>query len=144
MTATVEDALDLATRAHAGQVDKAGNPYIDHPRAVAALVAEHGDVARMAALLHDVVEDTDVTLDDLRAAGYPETVVTAVDSVTRRDGEDYLDLVRRAAADPVGRLVKLADNAHNSDEARLALLPVERAEQLRQKYAAARAILLGA
>lgn len=140
---TVEDADAFAERAHRGQVDKTGDPYIDHPRAVAALLAEHGPHAVMAGLLHDVVEDTEITLDDLRAEGFPEEVVSAVDSVTRRPGEPYLDMVRRAAAHPLGRLVKLADNAHNSDETRLALLPAAEAERLRVKYAEAREVLGG-
>jgi len=139
---TVDDARALATRAHAGQVDRAGVDYVRHPEAVAAALAAEGPAAEMAGWLHDVVEDTDVTLDDLRAAGYPPEVVSAVDAVTRRPGEDYLDLVRRAAADPIGRLVKLADNRHNSDESRLAALPPDQADRLRAKYAAAREILL--
>ncbi|MFB6392698.1 HD domain-containing protein [Polymorphospora lycopeni] len=138
---TVADADQLAARAHHGQVDKAGNPYIGHPRAVAAALAQYGDDAVMAGLLHDVVEDTDVTLDDLRAAGYPEVVVRAVDAVTRRPGETYMNLIRRAAADPLGRLVKLADNAHNSDPARLALLAPEQRTQLVERYAKARTLL---
>jgi len=141
MTVTIEDARALATAAHAGQVDKAGHDYIAHPAAVAAALAPHGAAAVMAGWLHDVVEDTDVSLDDLRAAGYPAQVVSAVDAVTKRRGESYEDLIRRAAADPIGRLVKLADNRHNADEARLALLPQEKACELRAKYAAARVIL---
>lgn len=140
---TVADADELAAWAHAGQVDRAGRAYIDHPRTVAALVAELGEHAIMAALLHDVVEDSDVTLGDLRAAGYPEPVVAAVDAVTRRPGERYLDMVRRAAADPLGRLVKLADNAHNSAPERLAVLDPEVADGLRRRYARARAVLEG-
>ncbi|MBO4204838.1 HD domain-containing protein [Micromonospora echinofusca] len=141
---TVADADALAARAHHGQVDKAGRPYIDHPRAVAATLAGFGDHAVMAGLLHDVVEDTGVTLHDLRAAGYPEEVVRAVDAVTRRPDEPYLDMIRRAAADPLGRLVKLADNGHNSDPARLALLPAAQAGRLRERYAEARAVLTAA
>lgn len=140
---TVADADALAERAHRGQIDKAGRPYIEHPRTVAKLLAEHGDHAVMAGLLHDVVEDTAITLDDLRAAGYPPEVVNAVDSVTRRPGETYLDLIRRATADPLGRLVKLADNTTNSDPERLALLAPEQAASFRQKYTKARAVLLG-
>lgn len=140
---TVADADALAEQAHRGQVDKAGRPYIEHLRAVARMLAEHGDHAVMAGLLHDVVEDTPVTLDDLRAAGYPPEVVDAVDSVTRRQGETYMDMIRRAAAHPLGRLVKLADNAHNSDETRLAVLEPAVAEFLRRRYAKARAVLLG-
>ncbi|TDC84334.1 HD domain-containing protein [Micromonospora sp. KC606] len=144
MIRTVQDADTLAAVAHWGQVDKAGRPYINHPRAVAAILAAqgHGDNAIMAGLLHDVVEDTPVTLDDLRAAGFPDEVVSAVDAVTRRQGETYSDLIRRAAAHPLGRLIKLADNETNSDPARLALLPDEVAERLRRKYERARRVLL--
>lgn len=141
---TIADADALAARAHLGQVDKGGRPYIEHPRAVAEMLTEHGDHAVMAGLLHDVVEDTAITLDDLRAAGFPPDVVSAVDAVTRRQGETYMDMIRRAAADPLGRLVKLADNSHNSDEARLAVLEPAVAEFQRKRYAKARAVLLAA
>lgn len=141
---TPEQADRLAQAAHHGQVDKAGNPYIEHVRAVAAQLVDHGPNAVMAGLLHDVVEDTHITLDDLRELGYPDEVVNAVDSVSRREGETYMDMVRRAAADPLGRLVKLADNANNSDPARLALLDPEQADWFRQKYAKARAVLVAA
>lgn len=141
MNRTVEDARELAIAAHQGQVDKAGKPYIEHPRTVAGLLAPHGDLAVMAGWLHDVVEDTPISLEQLREMGFPPEVVAAVDSVTWREGESYEDLIRRAAADPLGRLVKLADNATNSDEARLALLDETTADRLRRKYARAREIL---
>lgn len=141
MTRTVDDARALATAAHRGQVDKAGKPYIDHPRTVAELLEPHGEYAVMAGWLHDVVEDSDVTLDQLAEMGFPAEVVAAVDAVTRREGETYMDLIRRATADPIGRLVKLADNATNSDEARLALLDEVTADRLRRKYATAREVL---
>lgn len=98
----------------------------------------------MAGLLHDVVEDSDITLDDLRADGFPEAVISAVDSVTRRDGELYRDMIARAAADPIGRLVKLADNAHNSSPERLAALDEPVRTGLARRYAKARAVLLAA
>ncbi|MER7280518.1 HD domain-containing protein [Dactylosporangium sp. NPDC000244] len=142
MTRTVNDARELAYAAHEGQVDKAGAPYFEHVAEVARRLEEHGDEAVMAGYLHDIVEDTDVTLDQLRAMGFPDEVVRAVDAVTWRDGEDYMDLIARAAADPLGRLVKLADNATNSDEERLALLDSATAERLRRKYARAREVLL--
>lgn len=142
MTRTVKDADTLAVAAHLGQVDKAGAPYIEHVREVARRLEKHGDEAVMAGLLHDIVEDTDVTLEQLRAMGFPEAVVRAVDAVTWRDGEAYMDLIARAAADPLGRLVKLADNGTNADEARLALLDDATAERLRRKYARAREVLL--
>jgi (p)ppGpp synthase/HD superfamily hydrolase len=137
-------ASRLAEIAHRGQVDKAGNPYVEHVFAVRDALASAGLRAQIAGVLHDVVEDTPTTLDDLRRLGAPEDVVRAVDSVTRRPDETYMDLVRRAAADPIGRVVKLADNRHNSDEARLALLPGDQAERLRRKYAQAREVLEGA
>lgn len=144
-TPTVADADTLAAVAHNGQVDKAGLPYIDHPRAVARILFGQGldRNAVMAGLLHDVVEDTEVTLDDLRELGYPEEVVRAVDSVTRREGETYMDLIHRAAADPIGKWVKIADNQTNSDPERLALLTAEEREWFTQKYAKARKVLLG-
>jgi (p)ppGpp synthase/HD superfamily hydrolase len=138
---TVDDARALAAAAHRGQVDKAGRPYIEHPAAVAAALEPHGELALMAGWLHDVVEDCGVTLGQLAGMGFPPAVVAAVDSVTHRQGETYLDGVRRAAADPIGRLVKLADNAHNSDEGRLGLLDEATAVRLRKKYARARKIL---
>lgn len=141
MPRTVEDARALAVAAHRDQIDKAGRPYIEHPAAVAAALAPYGDAAVMAGWLHDVVEDTEVTLEQLAGLGFPPAVVAAVDAVTRRPGETYLNAVRRCAADPIGRLVKLADNTHNSDETRLALLDESTAARLRAKYARARTIL---
>jgi len=135
-------AHQLAAEHHHGQTDKAGHPYIHHVTAVAAALVDHGPEAVAAGLLHDIVEDTPVTLHDLVACGFPPAVVAAVDSVTRREGETYLDMVRRAAADPLGRLVKLADNAHNSDPARLAVLDARVAGSLRDRYGRARRILL--
>lgn len=138
---TVTDADAVAVAAHADQYDKAGRPAIEHVRAVAAALRQQGEHAEMAGLLHDAVEDTPITAEELRRRQCPEPVVRAVESVTRRPGEPYLDMVTRAAADPLGRLVKLADNAHNSDETRLQQLDPPTAERLRRKYAAARQIL---
>lgn len=103
--------------AHRGQFDKAGRPYIGHPAHVAARVG--GDAAKAAAWLHDVVEDTAITLDDLRAAGISDEVVEAVGLLTHEPGTPYMDYVRRIKANHVARAVKLADLAHNSDLSRL-------------------------
>lgn len=135
-------ARAIAYAAHKDQVDKAGRPYFDHAKAVARALEEHGELAMMAGWLHDVVEDSEFTLQDLRDYGFSAEVVSAVDSVTRREGETYMDMIRRAAADPLGRLVKLADNLNNSDEERLALLPAEDAQRLRRRYEKALEILL--
>jgi (p)ppGpp synthase/HD superfamily hydrolase len=111
-------AIAIAATAHADQLDKSGNPYILHPLRVMQRVTEHGLAAQIIAVLHDVVEDTWVTLDMLRRMGFPEVIVIGVDSVTRREGERYFDYIARAAAHPVGALVKLADLADNSDPVR--------------------------
>lgn len=139
-----DEARALARRAHAGQLDKGGAPYLEHVLRVAAAVAPSGPRAVMAALLHDVVEDTDVTFADLRAAGVPADVLAAVDALTKRPGEAYLDAVARAARHPLARVVKLADNADNADEARLSQLDEGTAARLREKYRQARAVLVAA
>lgn len=131
--------IALATHAHQGQLDKAGKPYIDHPAAVAAALREHGDHAEHAGWLHDVVEDTPITLEILATLGYPAEVVRAVDSVTKRDGETYFDMIARAAADPLGCVVKMADNRHNFGRLDH-LLPGEQAF-LYKRYTRAYAIL---
>ena len=142
---TVADAQRIATAAHAGQFDKAGQPYILHPAYVATLLRAdgHSDDIVCAGWLHDAVEDTPLTLNDLRSFGASETTVNAVDAVTRRDGETYMNMIRRAAADDGGRAVKLADNQHNSLESRLIRLEPADAKFLRVRYANARAVLLG-
>lgn len=138
---TVHAATELARTAHAGQTDKAGQPYVQHVIRVRDALREHGEEAQIAGVLHDIVEDTPISLDDLRTIGVTRRALAAVDSVTRRPGETYMDLIRRAAADPLGRLVKLADNADNSSEDRLTCLGRNESDFLRWRYAKARAVL---
>ena len=145
--ATLERAIALAASAHAGQVDKAGQPYILHPLRVMLRVSTTHE--RMAAVLHDVVEDTKVnvvedtkvTLERLRSEGFPDEVVRAVDALTKREGETRLEAAARAAADPIARIVKLADNAENMDLSRIAEPTAEDYERVEQ-YKKVRAILL--
>lgn len=113
----LDKALLIATTAHKGQTDKAGMPYILHPLAVAGRVQSIKQ--KIVALLHDVVEDTDLTLDDLRKAGFPEDIITGVDSVTRRKGETYAELCLRASQNKLGIDVKIADIKENLDFSRL-------------------------
>ena len=129
---TLKRAIEIATAAHEGQLDKGGRPYIEHPLAVMANV--DGEDEQIVAVLHDVLEDTTVTVDDLRAEGATDRQVAGLLAVTRRDGEPYDDAVRRALSDPIGRVVKRADHEHNADPARLALLPDDVAARLRRKY----------
>lgn len=144
----LDRAWRIAERIHGDQVDKDGSPYLGHVERVVERVAELAPAALrgacvVAAVLHDCVEDGDLDIGDLRHEFSPE-VVAGVDSVTRRPDEPYPDLIERAAADPVGRWVKLADNLDNSDPERLALLDTATADRFRAKYAPARARLLEA
>lgn len=114
----LELAIAIAEQQHAGQVDKAGRPYIEHPKRV--MRAMSTDAERIVAILHDVVEDTDLTLDQLAAEGFPDHILAALDSVTRRTGETYEAFVARAAKDAIGRRVKYADLRDNADLSRIA------------------------
>ncbi len=132
--ATLEDAIALAVRAHRGQTDKAGAPYVLHVLRVMLRMPD--ETAMTAAVLHDVVEDTPHTLDGLRAAGFSEAVVDAVDALTRRGGETYEAFVRRAGRNPVARLVKRADLEDNMDLRRIAR-PTDKDLARLRKYRAA-------
>jgi len=113
----VAKALEIAFHAHNGQFEMDGRPYLFHPMRLASRAAT--DDQRIVALLHDTVEDTDVTLEGLRAAGFPEHVVTAVDHMTKREGEDYDAFVERALQDPIAARVKLLDIEDNMDLTRI-------------------------
>ncbi|MBM4025400.1 MAG: bifunctional (p)ppGpp synthetase/guanosine-3',5'-bis(diphosphate) 3'-pyrophosphohydrolase [Planctomycetes bacterium] len=116
-SSALEAAIRLASEKHTGQTDKAGAPYILHPLRLMMRMDE--DVLRMAAVLHDVVEDTPTTLDGLRAAGIPEEAVRLVDLLTHRPGEARTAYYLRLAADPLARAIKLADLEDNMDVRRL-------------------------
>jgi (p)ppGpp synthase/HD superfamily hydrolase len=135
----LDQALELAELHHRGQVDKAGQPYIGHICRVVGMVDTSEE--KLAAALHDLLEDTPVTAADLLTKGCTPQIVRAVEALTRGEDESYEDFVRRAAQDPIARAVKKADVADNADEARLALLPIGQAARLRSKYARAAKIL---
>lgn len=118
LQALLERAIAIAEKQHAGQVDKAGRPYIEHPLRVMKTMSN--DAERIVAILHDVIEDTDFTLDQLVAEGFPGYILEALDAVTRRDGEIYEAFVARAAMNPIGRRVKYADLQDNADLSRIA------------------------
>jgi (p)ppGpp synthase/HD superfamily hydrolase len=131
----LDDAIRIAREAHADQVDKSGNPYIYHPLRVMAKVK--GPHAQMAAVLHDVIEDTAVTADELKAAGCPEAVIDSVIALSKVPGEEMPAYLRRVAANPVAVLVKRADIGDNTDPVRMAKLDAETQDRLRAKYAEA-------
>ena len=138
---SIERAIEIASSAHAGQRDKAGQPYIFHPlRVMLRVNTEH---EQMAAVLHDVVEDTSVTLARLEQEGFPAEVLRAIAALTKLPGETRLDAAMRAAADPVARVVKLADNAENMDLSRIPN-PTDKDYARCREYEEVRAVLSAA
>ena len=115
-TPLTTEAMKIAYNAHHGQVDKSGIPYIFHPIHLAEQMTD--EYTTCVALLHDVVEDTDITLEAL-AKTFPKEVVDAVALMTHDDGTDYLQYVARIRENPIARAVKLADLTHNTDKTRL-------------------------
>lgn len=112
-TSLVKKALKVAVKAHKGQFDKAGKPYIDHPIHIAKQMETEDEI--IVALLHDVVEDTDITLGDLRAHGFPESVINALTLLTHNDNDDYMEYIENIKSNPLAVKVKLADLRHKSD-----------------------------
>ncbi|MDF9411637.1 HD domain-containing protein [Brevibacillus laterosporus] len=112
------EAVLLATKAHANQQDKGGQPYILHPLRV--MMYMPSDEARAVAVLHDVLEDTDVTVDDLRVAGFPKEVVEAVMILTKNPKEEYDSYITRVKQNQLARAVKIADIKDNLDLTRIA------------------------
>lgn len=124
---TLEDAIALAVEAHRGQKEKAGSPYILHPLRV--MFRLETEAERIVGVLHDVVEDTGRTFDDLRRLGYSEEILAALDCVTKREGEPYDQFCERAASNPVAKRVKIADLEDNMDVRRLTTFEPRDAER---------------
>lgn len=130
-------AATVASRVHSTQTRKDGTPYIAHPIRVA--IRCDSKQSKIVALLHDTVEDTDLTFDDLRELGFTEEIIEAVDSVTKRPGESYPDFILRAKINVYGRQVKLMDIADNLED-QSALDPDE-AAFLKKRYTKAKKVL---
>lgn len=144
MTPTLIETEAFVRRLFFGVVDKAGEPYVEHcVRVMEGLPAAATDDERHAALLHDVLEDTDLTARDLHLSGYSERTVWLVQRLTKWKGADYGAYVAAITASRDAGLIaiKRADLKDNSDPARLALLPARERERLAAKYASAREIL---
>lgn len=141
---SIEDAITIATNAHKGQLDKAGVPYIYHPLRV--MNAVYGDHMKMAAVLHDVVEDTDVTLDSLRELGCPARVLGAIEVLTKRKFESHEAYITRVveSCNPIALAVKWADVMDNSGPERLSYMPQEDQARLSAKYLKAKRLLMKA
>lgn len=116
-TEQTKKAMLLCYQAHAGQLDKGGIPYVFHPYHLAEQMDdEHSTVT---ALLHDVVEDTQYTFEDLEAMEFAPEVIRTLKLLTHERGVPYLDYVKRLSADPIARKVKIADLTHNMDQSRM-------------------------
>lgn len=140
----IAKAYAIAVDSHAGVKRKSGEVYLNHPLRVAKKLQELGfnDEVVAVALMHDAVEDSNLTLSQLRRKGFNDRIVTGVDSVTKREGEEYPETIERAKNHPLGRPVKLADNGDNSSEEQLAPFDDARKAKQRAKYTPARITLV--
>ncbi len=131
---TLERAIHLASEHHAGQVDKAGHPYILHPLRVMLQVKTVDE--RIVAVLHDTIEDTALTLEDLQREGFPSRVIDAIQCLTKHPGEPYAQFIERVKANPLARQVKQADIRDNMDLSRLPSVSEKDLERMKKYHAA--------
>lgn len=131
---SIEQAITLAAEAHAGQTDKAGAPYILHLLRV--MQAQNSKEAMMVGVLHDLVEDTGYTLDDLREKGCPSEVIAALRHVTKKDEESYAEFIKRIGRHPIARQVKVADLKDNMDMTRFESVTAKDTARLRKYHQA--------
>ena len=137
-TESTKKALKLCFEAHKDQKDKSSLPYVFHPFHLAEQM--ESEETTIVALLHDVVEDSAYTIEDLKNMGFSEAVTDAVALMTHADGVDYMDYVSAIKNNPIAKAVKLADLRHNSDITRLDVVD-EKALERREKYKKAIALL---
>ena len=127
---TLQDSIELATKHHKGQVDKGGKPYINHPiRVMKKMMFED---EKIIAVLHDIVEDTSITLQDLKDMGYNSDIVNSIDCLTKRNGESYDDFIERVITDTEASRVKLSDIEDNMDTNRLKKITKEDEKRLKK------------
>lgn len=137
-TENTKRAMKLCFEAHKEQVDKSGMPYVFHPFHLAEQM--HDEKTTIVALLHDVIEDTDYTFEDLRVAGFDNEIIEALKLMTHDDSVPYMEYVTAIKSNPIASAVKLADLEHNSDLSRLDVID-EKALKRKEKYATAIALL---
>ena len=114
---TLKDAIELSSKHHEGQFDKGGQPYIGHPLRIMEKMTLEDE--KIVAVLHDIVEDTDITLQNLTEMGYSAMIVNAIDCLSKRNGESYDDFIERTLTDTLACIVKLGDIEDNMDLSRL-------------------------
>ena len=117
----LERAIQIAVQAHAGTTDRGGKAYILHP--ISVMMRCETDEEKIVAILHDVIEDTDWTFEALRQEGFSETIITALETVTKlSEDEDYDEFIQRSLNNEIGRKVKIADLRENLDVTRIGQL----------------------
>ena len=124
-------AIAIANQAHAGQLDKAGKPYISHPLTVMAQMDTLE--SKIVAVLHDAIEDSVLKIESLVKQGFPEFITDAIAAITKLEGEQYEDYILRVKSNAIARKVKIADLTHNMDITRIAN-PTEKDFQRLEKY----------
>ena len=139
-TPMTKKAMDICFEAHKDQKDKSGQPYVFHPFHLAERMTD--EETTIVALLHDVVEDTSVTLDDLAAEGFSDSVLEAIALMTHAPGVNYMDYVAEMKKNPIAKAVKIADLTHNSTLSRLNEITPKDLERV-ETYRKAKAFLLG-
>lgn len=112
-----EKAILIATKAHSGQIDKGGNPYILHP--INVMIKMSNETERIVALLHDVIEDTTMTYEDLRNEGFGDDIIIPLKNLTKKDDETYMEFIKRAKIHPISKNVKMEDVKNNMDITRI-------------------------
>lgn len=132
MRTLLDRAIQIAVQAHAGQTDWSGHPYILHPMRI--MLKMDNITEKIIAILHDVVEDTKVTLSNLEAEGFPKHILDAVEALTRIEGEDYTIYVERVAGNYLARKIKLADLEDNMNPKRFHGVFDEKAARLMTRY----------
>lgn len=137
-TESTKKAVKLMFEAHKNQVDKSGLPYVFHPFHLAEQMDDENTT--IVALLHDVIEDTEITLDDFREMGFCEPVCEAIAVMTHEKDVPYMEYVAKIKQNPIARIVKLADLQHNSDLTRVDEID-EGAINRVEKYKATAALL---
>ncbi len=137
-TDLTKKALKLCFEAHKEQVDKTGMPYVFHPFHLAEQMDD--ETSTICALLHDVVEDTDITFENLLDMGFPQEIVDVLKLLTHEQSVDYMDYVKKIATNPIAKKVKIADLKHNSDNTRLNIVD-EKAKMRCERYEQALALL---
>lgn len=131
-TELTKKAMQISYKAHEGQYDKGGVPYVFHPFHVAEQMDTEDEIC--VALLHDVIEDTDCSIKDLERAGFPDNILEAVKCLTKDKNIKYMDYILKVKSNPLAKKIKLADIEHNSDISRMKSFDDKTVERLKEKY----------